>query len=605
MLRTLALLATALSFASTCVAQTPQEPSEPTVIQGAGVQLVVVDVVVRDANGKPVHGLKAADFKLTEDKAAQSIRSFEEHTPVTTPASTTGAGSMLPGTFTNFTPVPPGGALNVLLVDSLNTPMVNQAVLHQQLKKFIDQAHPGDRIAIFGLTDRLILLQGFTSDIETLKAVIDHKITPHSSTKLNRPVGDGADSETLTEQMSDSYTPEFMANMAAFDKLTSDIQNTERLQSTLDAFNSIARYLSSFSGRKNLLWFSAGFPVNPVNQNVFHRTAVLLSRAQIAVYPIDARQLEVDPMWNPADAGATAALASRSARPTAAAHANFVDARFQDHVSMETLAEATGGKAFYNTNSLTDATREAIDIGSNYYTLTYVPTDRNWNHSYRSIHVDLASATQDVKLSYRPGYFADPPNRLKPVDSTAGASEIEAAAYMQHGALTYDRASMARGAPTPEDVLFKVRVLPASKTPETTLAHDNTLDPAHPVSGPFHRYNVDYALLPTAMTFTSQPDGSHVGQLKFTIFAYDRDGKLLVAAHKNYTLNLKPDLYERFMKAAVQNHMEISVPDSIETYLRIGIEDVPADHFGAVELPTAAVSHLPPSAPKAPVPPAH
>jgi VWFA-related protein len=587
------------------VAQTPQEPSEPTVIQGAGVQLVVVDVVVRDANGKPVHGLKAADFKLTEDKAAQSIRSFEEHTPVTTPASTTGAGSMLPGTFTNFTPVPPGGALNVLLVDSLNTPMVNQAVLHQQLKKFIDQAHPGDRIAIFGLTDRLILLQGFTSDIETLKAVIDHKITPHSSTKLNRPVGDGADSETLTEQMSDSYTPEFMANMAAFDKLTSDIQNTERLQSTLDAFNSIARYLSSFSGRKNLLWFSAGFPVNPVNQNVFHRTAVLLSRAQIAVYPIDARQLEVDPMWNPADAGATAALASRSARPTAAAHANFVDARFQDHVSMETLAEATGGKAFYNTNSLTDATREAIDIGSNYYTLTYVPTDRNWNHSYRSIHVDLASATQDVKLSYRPGYFADPPNRLKPVDSTAGASEIEAAAYMQHGALTYDRASMARGAPTPEDVLFKVRVLPASKTPETTLAHDNTLDPAHPVSGPFHRYNVDYALLPTAMTFTSQPDGSHVGQLKFTIFAYDRDGKLLVAAHKNYTLNLKPDLYERFMKAAVQNHMEISVPDSIETYLRIGIEDVPADHFGAVELPTAAVSHLPPSAPKAPVPPAH
>ena len=602
MLRTLALLAAALSFASTCVAQTPEEP---TVLQGAGIQLVVVDVVVRDANGKPVHGLKSSDFNLKEDKNAQAIRSFEEHTPVTTPNTTTTAGSMLPGTFTNFTPIPPGGALNVLLVDSLNTPVLNQAVLHQQLKKFVNQAHPGDRIAIFGLTDRLILLQGFTSDIATLKAVIDHKITPHSSTKLNGPVGDGGDSQTLTEEMSDSYTPEFMANMAAFDRMTSDIQNTERLQSTLDAFNSIARYLSSFSGRKNLLWFSAGFPVNPVNQNVFHRTAVLLSRAQIAVYPIDARQLEVDPMWNPADAGANAALASRSARPTAAAHASFADSRFQDHTSMETLAEATGGKAFYNTNGLTEATREAIDIGSNYYTLTYVPTDRNWNHAYRSIHVDLASAPHDTKLSYRPGYFADPPNRLKPVDSSASASEIEAAAYMQHGALTYDRASMARGAPTPEDVLFKVRVLPASKAPETTLARDNTLDPAHPVAGPFHRYNVDYALLPTAMTLTTQPDGTHVGQLKFTVFAYDRDGRLLVAAHKNYNLNLKPDLYERFIKAAIQNHMEISVPDSIETYLRIGIEDVPADHFGAVEIPTASVSHLAPPAAKAPSPPPH
>jgi VWFA-related protein len=594
MLRTFAVLAATLSLTSASLAQSaPDTP--PGTIQGAGVQLVVVDVVVRDANGKPVHGLKASDFHLAEGKDSQTLRSFEEHTPVTAPVQTISAGSMLPGTFTNFTPVPPGGALNVLLVDSLNTPVINQAVLHQQLKKFINQAHPGDRIAIFGLTDRLILLQGFTSDIETLKAVIDHKTTAHSSTMLNRPVGDGADSQTLTEQMSDSYTPEFMANMAAFDKLNSDIENTQRLTSTLDAFNSIARYLSSFSGRKNLLWFSAAFPVNPVNQNIFHRTAVLLSRAQIAVYPIDARQLEVDPIWNPADAGATAALAARSARPTADAHANFANARFQDHVSMETLAEATGGKAFYNTNSLTDATREAIDLGSNYYTLTYVPTDRNWNHAYRPIHIDLTS-THDAKLSYRPGYFADPPNRLKPVDSSASASEIEAAAYMQHGALTYDRASMARGAPAPEDVLFKVRVLPASKTPETTLARDNALDPAHPVAGPFHRYNVDYALLPTAITFTSQPNGNHVAQLKFTVFAYDRDGKLLVAVHKNYNLSLKPDLYERFMKAAVQNHMEISVPDSTETYLRIGIEDVPADHFGAVEVPTAAVSRLAPPA---------
>jgi VWFA-related protein len=42
------------------------------------VELVQVDVVVIDKDGKPVHGLTAADFNLTDRKKAQTISSFDE-----------------------------------------------------------------------------------------------------------------------------------------------------------------------------------------------------------------------------------------------------------------------------------------------------------------------------------------------------------------------------------------------------------------------------------------------------------------------------------------------------------------------------------------------
>ena len=41
------------------------------------VRLVVENVVVKDKQGSPVHGLTAKDFTVTEDGAAQTIRYFE------------------------------------------------------------------------------------------------------------------------------------------------------------------------------------------------------------------------------------------------------------------------------------------------------------------------------------------------------------------------------------------------------------------------------------------------------------------------------------------------------------------------------------------------
>jgi len=613
-IRSSALLASTLCFASLCPGQTQAgQPTVPasgpnsTVLQ-TGVNLVVLDVVAQDANGQPVHGLKVSNFQLSENRKPQHIRNSEEHTPPPATAHAMDLGKMPPGVFTNYTPVPPGGALNVLLLDSLNTPLLYQKWIRDQLRKYVKEAQPGQRIAIFGLTNQLILLQGFTSDPAVLRDVIDHKLSPRNSSLLADAIGTGTDTnlnDAFTAALAD--TP-IAANAALFDTETNSASSQQRTQITLDAFSALAHYLSGFPGRKNLLWFSGSFPtgvvlngVSPnavtqsspqytVNTNAIKQTTAALAAAQVSIYPIDARGLMTDPTFDAANSGAT--LTDPNARGVINDIHTFNDSQAEEHATMEDLAADTGGRAFYNTNGISQAVAEAIQAGSNYYTLTYNPTDSNWNGNFRAIQLKLVDAPSGIKLYYRPGYYAIPPRPLEKMNSATSAPD--ATAPKSPGDLAYDRAAMTRGAPMPEDIIFKVRVLPFATGPETRLAPDNTLDPDSPAKGPFHRYAVDYALQPSEITLIPEPNGSHAAQVKFTVYVYDPNGRLLVAAHRGFNLTLKPDLYARFIKSALQCHMEISVPDKTDAYLRIAVQDMPSDKFGVVEIPATAVSKLPP-----------
>ena len=76
--RFFAALCFSLTLAAAQTPATPPPPAHPSDAQviHAGTQLVIVDVVVQDSNGHPIHGLKREDLTLTEDKNPQEIRSF-------------------------------------------------------------------------------------------------------------------------------------------------------------------------------------------------------------------------------------------------------------------------------------------------------------------------------------------------------------------------------------------------------------------------------------------------------------------------------------------------------------------------------------------------
>ena len=81
-------------------------------------------------------------------------------------------------------------------------------------------------------------------------------------------------------------------------------------------------------------------------------------------------------------------------------------ARWNTEFTMKEIAKETGGEAFYNQNDLGALMSRSLDEGTNYYTLAYVPQDRDWNNKYRKIEVKLS--TEGVKLRYRNGYYALP-----------------------------------------------------------------------------------------------------------------------------------------------------------------------------------------------------
>jgi VWFA-related protein len=608
-----------LAAAAQTSSQTPsQAPSIPIPTLQANSQLVVVDVVVQDKDGKPVHGLKPENFQVTESKAPQRIRNFEEHTALPPNARGPELPRMPPGTFTDYTPVPPSGALNILLLDALNTPMKDQSYVRYQLQQYVKKANPGTRIAIFGLGTRLIFLQGFTSDPSTLKDVIDHKLIPRGSTLLDDPVsGDPVDQPSDSIDTSAPGMAELAANLTQFEAEVASTQTQFRVQYTLDALNTLGHYLAAFPGRKNLIWFSGSFPIDilpdgslndpfavtQLNEEEFRETTNLLSKAQVAVYPIDARGLMTQPMFNASNSGRAYA---GNPQKFGAALQKFSASQAAEHTTMEQMATDTGGRAFYNTNDLATAVGKAIDAGSNYYTLTYAPTDNRSDGRYRQIRIALADVpgAGNVQLTYRHGYYADTPPH-KGLETSTSATTTPAATAQQHSDAAYAQAAMSRGAPTPQSLLFKVRILPASTATEPAVAPGNVLDPNNPAKGPFRRFDVDYVALPSEITLAQQADGRRTGSIEFLINVYDADGRLLNVDDRSFALTLTPETYAKFLHTAIDCHMEVSVPTRTEAYLRIGLRDVTTNRFGVVEIPASSVSHLPPPVyPTAPSKPA-
>src|SRR6185437_8647870 len=548
----------------------------------ASTELVIVDVVVEDSSGHPIHGLTRDNFVLTEQKKPQAIRNFEEHSAASEKKPGPAVPPMPPGVFTDYTPVAPDSTLNVLLIDALNTPMIDQAFVRQQLLDYVKHEKPGTDVAIFGLTNRLIMLQGFTADPTVLRTAVEH-LNSKASPLLDDAVGNGAQPESLSDAVQDTgggdpTVAEVVASLQQFEAEQQSIQTKMRTQYTLDAFNGLAHYLANFPGRKNLIWFSGSFPLqiepDPTLNNPFavmedsneelRETTNLLTLAQTAVYPVDARGLMTEPMFSAANSGRNY---TRNPSRFSSDLMKFQESQAQEHMTMEEMANDTGGHAFYNTNGLAGAVAKAIDAGSNYYTLTYNPTDHDWNGSYRNIHVGLAgsAATQGLKLAYRHGYYADDPQRpvkLKRGElptQTASAAPTPAA-IADHAAEAYSHAAISRGAPEPQDILFKVRVLPLTGKNEDTLAADNHANPNGKMKAPYRTYAVDYVALPGDFSLISQSDGRHTGVIEFGVYVYDTDGNLLNISDKKLSMNLDPDFYKRFESNPVRFQLQVSAP---------------------------------------------
>lgn len=625
--RLLSVLLTASVYAAMAQAPAPNASEQraqmavPTLRTNA--QLVVVDVVVTDGSHKPVHGLKASDFTLTENGARQSFKSFEEHSAAAAPAPTQPEPPPPPGIYTNKPLVPPGGPVSILLLDSLNTPIRDQNYLHQQLLSYLKSAAPTQRLAIFGLSDHLVLLQGFNDDPAALRKMLADN-NPEASPVRSDQTGGGIQ-QSFADQLEDMQDPmfaELVANMRQWEAQQKSLELQTRAKVTMDAFNQLARSLAALPGRKNLLWFSASFPLNvlpdttdnlatdsstPSNDNFlssfasagdvsdeFRDTIDRLSRSQIAVYPIDVRGVMQSGVYD-ADTTrnyASSAGGNRGAKRFSADLNQFASDTSAENGTMLSLAQATGGQAYMETNDLVHAVKDSIDQGSNYYSLSYSPTDSNTDGKLRKIKVQLAHS--GYSLAYRQGYYADPPDAIKISgvlpSNTATASANPAATSIHKNLLL----AMTRGAPQPTDILFRLGVVPITQpdASEPDVAPNNT--PTAKGHGPWRRYSVNYQIDPAGLVFFRQPDGKVRTDFDLIIFVYDAEGNLLNNYHRPLTYKGSDMEVRGFFQHGLVQHTEVSVPAKGEYFLRVAVHDLHRDHYGAIEVPTAQVSKLTP-----------
>jgi len=580
--------------------QTLAQPS-PTPTLSIATREVLLDIVVTDKSGQPVTGLTAADFAVTEEGDPQRLSHLEEHHPMGAAelAPLKAAPALPPNTFTNFAPVTNTNASTVILIDALDAGVQTQMELRQQLVDCLKHLQPGTPVALFEIDTDMRLIQGFTSDPQLLYEAANSK---RNMPSLLRPI-----------------------------RGSRDEYRRARMQILRSGFQMMGRYLAGFPGRKSLIWLTGAIPASyqadPLGTS-FGKSfkddftvlednpddlvdALTLSR--VAVYPIDARGLQTPPQFEAANNGHGGGSMGFEARQA-----------FQ-HMDLDTIAESTGGHAYYNTNGLKQVITGIINNGSSYYTLAYATTNKTWNGQFR--HIKVKISRPEVHVQHRQGYYAvdrakqeqrllaamakrkarggsNPfaqdetiPDETVPDETASAEAQPTPAAPANTGALVPHpkggfEATMQLGAIPPTEVILtaslsidnKVQKLDKKLPPPS----DNYLE-ADFKTKPFKTYSVQIRADARALHLTQSPDGMRHGSVEFVTLLFDPTGNRVNSQLTTAVLNVNEAHYRRLLQGGLTAQQEIAVPVKGNYFLRVGVHDVASDHIGALEIPVDEV----------------
>ena len=595
--RLLCTILSAVTLAPAILAQqpTPQQPvqiqvpplqkRDPGIVTlQANSRTVLVDVVVTDGKGNSVRGLKPGDFILTEDGQPQTVASLEEHHPPTAAELAVRAKPPVlpPNTWTNARPPADDTASTVFLLDALDSSLQAQIYARSQLLSYVDSMTPTTQVAIFQLDTQLHLIQGFTSDPAVLKSALKDRYKP-LMTAIPRNGG-------------------YVTQAFQMDALTAAMQG-------------LGAYLQTRPGRKNLVWFTGHIPrtayddgtglggsLHDAQTFVFDYTKATdsLVLGEVSIYPIDTRGIQTDPAFS----------AASGRMPSLNSSGNFGARQFYQHTDLDFVAEATGGKAFYNTNGIKQAVAEVVGTGSNYYTLSFYPTNKQWDGSYRKLKVELAAPDRPgTQLQYRRGYYALPegsgntraaasdPNNPPPISllTENPANDGSGRIQLTHGpspdqVAFYNHMQLA--ALDPGQIVFEAHV---SADPEARkLTKEELADPKLDINAKyrgrsFRTEKVFYRVAGKQLQLTLTPEGIRHGEVEFVALVRDDQGDLIEATSSTVTMDLTPATYATVMSAGVEMLSQVKVPEKGAYFLRIGVHDKTSGKAGTIEVSSGDV----------------
>jgi len=571
-------------------------PGQNAPLFRAETRQVIVDVVVSDHNGHFIPGLKPNDFTVLENGKPQKIAAFTMYAQPASPPEPAASIKLPRNQYTNYAIADPDRPITIVLLDVLNTQVQDQAYAHQQMIEFLKDLPSGQRIALFALGTRLKMVQGFTGDSDTLVAAA--KMLLRNISLLMTSEADRQDAEIYYANLEAVATggrgagggsPAALSGVAnMIEEALAEEQNYQQIQRmglTLAALTSLARAVSAYPGRKNLLWLSAEFPIRfgpdfqlfeqadqqfggsrqtgnhagelQAQTPPLHETAALLTASQIAVYPIDIRgnispgtgiDIGSPDMYNNGEE-ALGKMRDRFARRQSTMEWN-------DHEAMTDIARETGGKAFFGTNDLKDALEKSTREGASYYTIAYSPENHKWDGKYRKIEVKCAAS--GAKLTYRRGYYAVPDTFGSP---NSKAAEDQIARLFA--------TAMQPEAPTSTMVLLKIQVLLPDATHKTV--------------------RIDYAINANDVIFTDTPENSKHVTLDLMAVAWDRNGKDAGHSSDKIDSSVAVNVYQEVMRSYIPAHQELELKPGTYT-LRLGVVDRNSRKIGTLDVPLTVMA---------------
>ena len=500
-------------------------------------RLVEINVVVRDKSG-PVSNLTKNDFMVTDAGKPRTIAVFSM---TAARQSGEGAPALPANTFSNrfHSGQTAPASVTIFLFDRLNTLtgpgsqpyeervtwVEDQALANARLQmlRFVATLDPKDRVAIYSLGQTLDVVTDFTGDRERLHAVLE-RYQPISITR-REDVEPLPVHTPVPGNFNDLIDQDRRALAAMF--------NRDRAATTMAALVSIAAHVADIPGRKNLIWLTANLPFSAGG------AARALSRANVAVYPVDARGLlPQSPPSDESDAG-TPMIFQRVGNPTGRT------SQPTGIYAMQDLAQQTGGRAFINTNDLAGAMQKAVDDAAVTYTIGFYADARSVDGKFHPLKVRVGSGNYEVR--YPAGYLAVR-------DTPAGD----------------------------QDRLLESVLTPLESPVIGLRARVDRTDQPNPES-----LRVTGTIDLRDLQLEEKANG-HSGAVDVYIFQQDGTGALLDRWHDRYPMQFTNQQFADYLKGGAAFRATITPRAGLAT-LRLLVADPRSSRIGSLIIPVAAV----------------
>jgi VWFA-related protein len=380
--------------------------------------LMELRAVVTDKQGKPVTGLKQADFEILENGREQVI-SFFSAERVSNERVTNLPGTS-PAARRPVTPNAPPKRTVAFFVDTLHMSTTSMMRVKQELLKFIDERlGDEDLAAVVATGGGLGLFSQFTSDKRVLRAGINRLTSSPASTSNSAYTPylaakvEAEDDTALNvakkiviqeEGLSDDPHFDRIVTMRAQAKARQIIsETTYQRRQTLFALQSVAERMGEMPGQRMVLFLSDGFTLlddsGANDSDDLRATISRAARAGVVVYAINAKGLHGIEVYDVSTRLPAVPQIVTAMRDYSRASDRELEA------GMERLAKGTGGEAFFTTNDLKGAFGKALDDNGYYYSLAYYPAAAEDKKSFRAIKVRVKSHP-DYSVRTQSGYFA-------------------------------------------------------------------------------------------------------------------------------------------------------------------------------------------------------